>query len=538
MYLKGEVDIKRFKKGKRVQKGGFGIVYQVEEKETGIIYAAKIIDCGDDEQACNTIIEREVGIMTLAKHPTIVKFIGYSKLDFHDENNVVIIMELAKNGSLSNVIKSIQENNGPKDYSNTSKQIILVGIARGMKYLHDRGIIHRDLKTGNVLLDEKFCPKITDFGMSKSMEFGHSYSQSQYGGTIPYQAPEILRNTPYDRKIDVYAYGILMYEIIHDSFAFPELENGKLSAFDFRNKVINESYRPKFDFPVNPSLQQLIEQCWQDDPNKRPTFDEIYQKLSSFNIEDSNEYLLDDVDIEELKLYIEDISMITDFTEQLIHKISIFENENQQLKNDIKLLKNENTDHAQKISACEAEIEKLQKSNDSLKKQIIKLESNDSQITDVTELIDNIKVNEYNNLLLKLQQLISAAIISKFTDDDDMKIFFSELSDLSQYLLQFTNLKEACIEICDDPNEHLLKIKNTSMIRLRSCAAEVLFNTKFFESQIFFNIINVFPKFTIELKYPSESFNDMYNKVNEIKSKSEKKNNHTFSFLRKCRQNR
>ena len=72
------------------------------------------------------------------------------------------------------LLKKIQEYNGPKDYTNTSRQIILVGVARGMKYLHDRNIIHRDLKTDNILLDEDFHPRITDFGLSKFFETGHS----------------------------------------------------------------------------------------------------------------------------------------------------------------------------------------------------------------------------------------------------------------------------------------------------------------------------------------------------------------------------
>lgn len=75
-------------------------------------------------------------------------------------------MELVKNGSLADIFKQNQDNISHSGYTNTSCQIILVGIACGMKYLHDRNIIHRDLKSGNVLLDSNFHPKITDFGLS------------------------------------------------------------------------------------------------------------------------------------------------------------------------------------------------------------------------------------------------------------------------------------------------------------------------------------------------------------------------------------
>ena len=125
-FKQSEIDIKRFKKIKRINKGGFGVVYKVEEKKTGENYAAKVIDCNDDEEKCESIINREVSIMLLAKHPTIIKFIGYSKVDFHDEKNVTIIMELAQNGSLRDVLTKIQEHDGPKDYTNTTRNIFMI----------------------------------------------------------------------------------------------------------------------------------------------------------------------------------------------------------------------------------------------------------------------------------------------------------------------------------------------------------------------------------------------------------------------------
>lgn len=96
--------------------------------------------------------------------------------------------------------------------------MILIGVARGMKYLYDRNIIHRDLKPGNILLNSNFQPLLTDFGMAKYFEVGHSHSQSQFGRTKPYQAPEILNGEKYDGKVDVYVFGILMFEFLVDSF--------------------------------------------------------------------------------------------------------------------------------------------------------------------------------------------------------------------------------------------------------------------------------------------------------------------------------
>lgn len=103
-------------------------------------------------------------------HPTFVPFVGFSRVDFHNEPNVVLLMEFARNGSLADVIKQNIKGDGPHDYTNTTKQKILIGISRGMKFLHDRNIIHRDLKPANVLLDELFLPMITYFGLSKCFD--------------------------------------------------------------------------------------------------------------------------------------------------------------------------------------------------------------------------------------------------------------------------------------------------------------------------------------------------------------------------------
>lgn len=74
-YSRREISLNDFRKDKRLSKGGFGVVYKVERKNSGKFYAAKVIDCGDSEEQCNKIIDREVEIMICVKHPTLIKFI-------------------------------------------------------------------------------------------------------------------------------------------------------------------------------------------------------------------------------------------------------------------------------------------------------------------------------------------------------------------------------------------------------------------------------------------------------------------------------
>ena len=270
-----EIDIKQFEKGKQIGRGGCGVVYEAKEIKTGQLYAAKTIIFNDTDEMAN----REISIMFSVNNPTIVKSLGYSNKDFHGDENFTIIMQLAPNGSLSSVLKKAQKNVIPKKFNNTTRQIILIGIARGMKYLHDRNIIHRDLKCGNVLLDKDFHPLITDFGYSKYFEYGHSKSQSIYIGTVQYMAPEVIKGEPYGRKADVYSFGILMYEVVTNLEPYPELTKKELKIFQFQTLVSKNKLRPKFTTPVKEELRNLIEKCWSNDPNDRPTFKEIFNEL-------------------------------------------------------------------------------------------------------------------------------------------------------------------------------------------------------------------------------------------------------------------
>lgn len=319
---KFRIDINKYEKVSLIKKGGFGIVYLVKEKETSKEYAAKVLLSEEDTPIYHQMANREIGIMIRVQHPTIIQFRGYSLEDLDHNKNIVIIMDFAKKGSLSKILQDARNSLADKDYSNTARQIILIGIAKGMMYLHKQHIIHRDLKPENVLIDENFHPLITDFGLSKIYETGHSMSQSKACGTTVYMAPEVISGERYDGKSDVYAFGILMYEVLTETLPYPAYQSKKLSDFNLKSKIVNEDYRPEFTVPVKPALKKLVMQCWTRNPKDRPTFEEIYNKLA-FNIEssvfdiyddatpddkddseeDMNKYYLEDVDVDEILCY-------------------------------------------------------------------------------------------------------------------------------------------------------------------------------------------------------------------------------------------
>ena len=285
------INLKDYKVIKEISRGGFGIVYLVENKKSHQRFAAKVnfqqptsMDEGDK------FISREIGILVRVQAPTIIRFSGFSLKDFHGGDNVTILMEYKEKGSLKQLIDLEERIQAPPEYDNTVKQIILCGVAHGMMILHSRRVIHRDLKPDNVLLDSNYHPCITDFGLSKFLDPDHSKSQSMSGcGTTAYMAPEVLDGNHYGPKSDVYSYGILMYEVVTGQRAYSdELKKKHFNFFSFGAKIIHENKRPQFTSPIKPGIQQLIERCWSGNPRERPSFRELFNKLS-LSLEDDDE---------------------------------------------------------------------------------------------------------------------------------------------------------------------------------------------------------------------------------------------------------
>ena len=440
-----KIDIDNYKVLSKIKSGGFGSVYTVQEKQTKEKYAAKIIDSSDIQS--QKYVNREIGIMTRMKHPTIIKFYGYSLTDFYGNKNVTLIMQLATKGSLAELLSRVQKGLTDANYDNTARQKILIGIARGMMYLHQHHAVHRDLKPGNILLDDNLEPHITDFGLSKLINTDDTNNHTQSAGTFIYMAPEVIDIGQYNGKADVYSFGILMYEVVTDLFPYPEIQQQKITTFRLNQKILNENYRPQFTFPVKPKIKELIEQCWSGNPKSRPTFEEIYNRLSRnieeslYNVFDSNDcqYYLDDVDQEEVLQYVDKIENDDDNTKidldkfiqklnECNSKISQLSIEKDQMKQKILYLEKKNGELVSKVDNLELENDKIKKELFVLKneknihqenevKQIceenevkhicepneIRIHIKNLKATDLQKIINTQKINPFITVLLKSQ---------------------------------------------------------------------------------------------------------------------------------------
>jgi hypothetical protein len=208
--------------------------------------------------------QREVAVLATASHPALLKLIGAT-----DTSPFCIITQWMPNGSLYHDLHVYHRLDG------TGRTIAAYDIARGMRFLHSRQIVHRDMKSLNILLDSDNRVRICDFGFSRQASDDSPMTQGI--GTPHWMAPELLiKNTNYTAKIDVYAFGIVLWELATAQTPYEGMEAAEIIA-----KVLQEDLRPTLPIDVNPGLSDLIIQCWDRNPEFRPNFEEIVRRIRS-----------------------------------------------------------------------------------------------------------------------------------------------------------------------------------------------------------------------------------------------------------------
>ncbi|XP_048133380.1 cysteine-rich receptor-like protein kinase 44 [Rhodamnia argentea] len=187
--------------------GGFGPVYRGKLQD-GTFVAVKKLSLEKSQQGESEFLS-EARMITSIQHKNLVRLLGCCS----DGPQRLLVYEYLKNKSLDLIVygKSDQYLNW-----NTRFQII-VGIARGLQYLHEDShlrIVHRDIKASNILLDEKFQPRIGDFGLARFFPEDQAYLSTTFAGTLGYTAPEYAIRGELSEKADIYSFGVLVLEII------------------------------------------------------------------------------------------------------------------------------------------------------------------------------------------------------------------------------------------------------------------------------------------------------------------------------------
>ena len=211
--------------------------------------------------------QREINVLAAANHPCCLKLVGAT-----DSYPFSIVTEWLGGGTLYHELHKYHRLDA------TKLTICAIDIARGMSFLHSLKIIHRDLKSLNILLNKDGFAKICDFGYSR-LSSKESYMTINVG-TPHWMAPEILGySISYDEKVDVYSYGILLWEILTGRLPYDGLESNQIIG-----QIILNDLRPVMPSNTPPEFRKLIEMCWVRDPRERPSFEEILKIWRTGNI--------------------------------------------------------------------------------------------------------------------------------------------------------------------------------------------------------------------------------------------------------------
>lgn len=250
--------------GERIGLGSYGEVYRAEWNDTEVA-VKKFLD-QDFSGAALDEFKREVRIMRRLQNPNIVLFMGAVTRP----PNLSIVSEFLPRGSLYRIIHR------PHCQIDEKKRIkMALDVAKGMNCLHTSipTIVHRDLKSHNLLVDNNWNVKVCDFGLSR-LKHNTFLSSKSTAGTPEWMAPEILRNEPSNEKCDVYSFGVILWELATLKLPWNEMNPIQVvGAVGFQNR------RLEIPKEVDPLVARVICECWQTEPNLRPSFAHLTVRL-------------------------------------------------------------------------------------------------------------------------------------------------------------------------------------------------------------------------------------------------------------------
>ena len=183
----------------------------------------------------------------------------------------MIVMKYVENGSLR---QHLNKNFNSLNWSN--KLFNLYTIAKGLANIHDKELIHRDFHCGNILNYDTTTSTITDLGLCKPANEKSENSEKRIYGVLPYVAPEVLRGKEYTQESDIYGFGIIAYELCTGYPPYHDINHDESLAMRICN-----GQRPNSNYKIPQLIIDIIKQCWDADPLKRPKTFELRELFSN-----------------------------------------------------------------------------------------------------------------------------------------------------------------------------------------------------------------------------------------------------------------
>ncbi|KAI3474876.1 hypothetical protein Pfo_030187 [Paulownia fortunei] len=245
-----------------IARGTFGTVHR--GIYDGQDVAVKLLDWGEEGRrtpaemaSLRAAFVQEVSVWHKLDHPNVTKFTG---------------------ATMGASELNIQKDNGHFGMPRSVCCVVLfMSTFYRLSYLHSKKIVHRDVKTENMLLDKNRTVKIADFGVAR-VEASNPNDMTGETGTLGYMAPEVLNGNPYNRKCDVYSFGICLWEIYCCDMPYPNLSFSELTS-----AVVRQNLRPEIPRCCPSSLANAMKRCWDANSDKRPEMDEVVSMLEAID---------------------------------------------------------------------------------------------------------------------------------------------------------------------------------------------------------------------------------------------------------------
>ncbi|XP_047982791.1 serine/threonine-protein kinase STY13-like [Salvia hispanica] len=285
-----EIDASKLLIKSVLARGTFGTVHR--GVYDGQDVAVKLLDWGEEGHRTQAEVSslraafaQEVAVWHKLDHPNVTKFVGASlgasELNIQKDgghlgmprNVCCVVVEYLPGGTLKNFL--IRNSRAKLPFKVVIQ--LALDLARGLSYLHSKKIVHRDVKTENMLLDKNRTIKIADFGVAR-VEASNPNEMTGETGTLGYMAPEVLNGHPYNRKCDVYSFGICLWEIYCCDMPFPNLSFSELTS-----AVVHQNLRPEIPRCCPSSIANVMKRCWDANSDKRPEMVEVVAMVEAID---------------------------------------------------------------------------------------------------------------------------------------------------------------------------------------------------------------------------------------------------------------
>lgn len=258
-----EIALRDVELGEELSGGGFCIMY--DAMWSGIKVAVKRIFDPVITDELKAEFNNEVNMLASLRHPNVVSILGACS----KPPSLLIITEFLERGSLFHTLHLSNV-----DLTHARKHWFSTQVARGLAFVHANDILHRDIKSYNMLVDANLVTKVCDFGLARQLPLAPGTSTA---GTVAYIAPELWRQKQGGLPADVYATGVLLNEIWSLEVPFDGMD-----ANDCRTRVL-QKLRPDTDPKTPEAINELIRECWVDEPSTRPTMQQILDRLDQMH---------------------------------------------------------------------------------------------------------------------------------------------------------------------------------------------------------------------------------------------------------------